>query len=161
MTGRQIVSPRDLLNRWILPLEEAALIYDARDRKKFGAVRAVDRLSTNLDPRELVDQAFLRRIRHKIPIDSPDRDMFSEIFELCCRQRQIPFDSSSVEFLYYKYYDRGRVPRSSDPRDLLDIVQSICRFNGRRVALDNELLADAASRFFCDMEDMSTTASAH
>lgn len=159
--GRQIVSPRDLLNRWILPLEERIDFMTLATGKKFSVpFEQLIVFSTNLDPRELVDQAFLRRIRHKIPIDSPDREMFTEIFKLCCRQRKIAYSDSAVEFLYHSYYDRGRLPRSSDPRDLLDIVQSICRFNGRRTVLDNELLADAASRFFCDMEETTTTASA-
>ncbi len=160
--GRQIVSPRDLLNRWILPLEERIDYLTLATGKKFSVpFEQLIIFSTNLDPRDLVDQAFLRRIRHKIPIASPDRDIYTAVFELCCRQRMMPFDAAAVDFLYQSHYDQGRLPRSSDPRDLLDIVQSICRFNGQRAALTNELLADAAARFFCDMEDMTTTASAY
>lgn len=159
--GRQIVSPRDLLNRWILPLEERNDFLTLATGKKFSVpFEQLIIFSTNLDPRELVDDAFLRRIRHKIPINAPDRGIYTEIFELCCRQRKIPFSTTAVDFLYRNYYDGTRLPRSSDPRDLLDIVQSICRFNGRQPVLDNELLADAAGRFFCDMEVVSTTASA-
>jgi hypothetical protein len=117
--------------------------------------------STNLDPQELVDQAFLRRIRHKIPIAAPDRNIYSRIFELCCQQRKIPFAPASVEFLYRNYYDRGRSPRSSDPRDLLDIVQSICRFNEQPVVLSNDLLADAATRFFCDIDELQAVNTYH
>ncbi|MCA9111443.1 MAG: hypothetical protein KDA52_15935, partial [Planctomycetaceae bacterium] len=83
------------------------------------------------------------------------------IFELCCRQRNIPFDTAAVDYLYANHYDQQRLPRSSDPRDLLDIVQSICRFNENPVVLTNELLADATARFFCDVEDLTTLASAH
>ncbi len=160
--GRQIVSPRDLLNRWILPLEERIDFLTLATGKKFSIpFEQLIIFSTNLDPAELVDQAFLRRIRHKIPIGAPDREIYTSIFKLCCRQRNIPFDASAVDYLYATHYDQQRLPRSSDPRDLLDIVQSICRFNGEPVALTNELLADATARFFCDVEDLTTLASAH
>ncbi len=159
--GRQIVSPRDLLNRWILPLEERIDFLSLATGKKFSVpFEQLIIFSTNLDPRELVDQAFLRRIRHKIAINAPDRKMFTQIFQLCCRQRKIPFQESAVEFLYRNHYDLGRLPRSSDPRDLLDIVLSICRFNRQRVVLSEEMLADATNRFFCEVEDSVTLASA-
>lgn len=159
--GRQIVSPRDLLNRWILPLEERIDFLTLATGKKFSVpFEQLIIFSTNLDPRELVDQAFLRRIRHKIGIGAPDRDIFTQIFQLCCEQRQIPYHPAAVQFLYTNYYDQGRMPRSSDPRDLLDITLSICRFHERPVVLSDELMADAAERFFCGLEEMTTMAAA-
>jgi predicted ATPase with chaperone activity len=150
--GRQIVSPRDLLNRWILPLEERIDYMTLVTGKKFAVpFEQLIIFSTNLDPRELVDEAFLRRIRHKIAIGTPDRPLFTEIFRLACHQRQIPFHQSSVDYLYSTFYDRGKPPRSSDPRDLLDIVQSICRFRNQEVLLTESLLADATQRFFCQI----------
>lgn len=150
--GRQIVSPRDLLNRWILPLEERIDYLTLATGKKFSVpFEQLIIFSTNLDPRELVDEAFLRRIRHKIKIDSPPRDLYSDIFQLCCRQRDIPFAQSAVDYLYYNYYDQGKPPRSSDPRDLLEIVQSICRFRNQRVLLTEDLMREATERFFCQM----------
>jgi hypothetical protein len=116
--------------------------------------------STNLDPRELVDQAFLRRIRHKIGIAAPNRDIYTKIFQLCCDQRGIAYDPSAIQFLYTNFYDQGRLPRSSDPRDLLDIVMSVCRFHGEPVVLSDELMADATERFFCGVEEMTSMASA-
>lgn len=148
--GRQIVSPRDLLNRWILPLEERIDYLSLATGKKFAVpFEQLIIFSTNLDPRELVDEAFLRRIRHKIKIDAPSREHFTEIFRLCCRQRKIGFDPASVEFLYSNFYDRGKPPRSSDPRDLLDIALSICRFRNQQVVLTEALMAEATDRFFC------------
>ncbi|MBW3543732.1 MAG: hypothetical protein KY476_26075, partial [Planctomycetes bacterium] len=148
--GRQIVSPRDLLNRWILPLEERMDFMTLATGKKFTVpFEQLIIFSTNLDPRELVDEAFLRRIRHKIRIGSPTRDLFTDIFQLCCRQRQIPYEPAAVEFLYANFYDRGKPPRSSDPRDLLEIAQSICRFKDQPVRLSPELMAEATERFFC------------
>jgi hypothetical protein len=160
--GRQIVSPRDLLNRWILPLEERIDFLSLATGKKFAVpFEQLIIFSTNLDPRELVDQAFLRRIRHKIGIHAPDRELFTRIFQLCCEQRDIPFEPAAIEYLFRYHYDRGRLPRSSDPRDLLDIVHAICRFYGQRTVITEELLRDATSRFFCEVEELTTLASAH
>ena len=150
--GRQIVSPRDLLNRWILPLEERIDFLTLATGKKFSVpFEQMIIFSTNLDPRELVDEAFLRRIRHKIQIGPPDRGLFTEIFQLCCKQRDIPFAESAVEYLFSTYYDRGKPPRSSDPRDLLEIAQSICRFRGQPAVLTPELIGEASERFFCQL----------
>lgn len=147
--GRQLVRPKDLLNRWIVPLEERVDYLTLTTGRKFMLpFEQLIIFSTNLDPRELVDDAFLRRIRHKVKIESPDRDMFTEIFQLICRQRQVEFKPEVVDLLFTKYYDFGRTPRSSDPRDLLQIADSICRFHERPVVLDNNLIDEAARRFF-------------
>jgi predicted ATPase with chaperone activity len=147
--GRQLVRPKDLLNRWIVPLEERVDYLTLTTGRKF--LMPFEQLiifSTNLDPRELVDDAFLRRIRHKVKIESPDREMFTEIFRLICRQRQIEFHQPSVELMFRKYYDQGRTPRSSDPRDVLTIADSICRFHERPLVLSEDLIDEAARRFF-------------
>ncbi len=147
--GRQIVSPKDLLNRWIVPLEERIDYLTLTTGKKFSVpFELLIIFSTNLDPRELVDEAFLRRIRHKIHIGPPDREMFSKIFQLVSEQRQIPFDERAVEYLFANHYAHGRTPRSSDPRDLLEIAQSICRFRNQRFTLSQKLMEEATSRFF-------------
>lgn len=150
--GRQIVSPRDLLNRWILPLEEKIDYMTLATGKKFSVpFEQLIIFSTNLDPRELVDEAFLRRIRHKINIGTPDRSLFTEIFRLSCQQRSIPYSPAAVDFLYRSFYDLGKPPRSSDPRDLLEIVQSICRYRNQEVLLSDDLMAEATQRFFCQI----------
>ncbi|MBM81826.1 MAG: ATPase [Planctomycetaceae bacterium] len=150
--GRQIVSPRDLLNRWILPLEERIDYLTLATGKKFAVpFEQLIIFSTNLDPRELVDEAFLRRIRHKIKIGPPDRDLFTEIFKRHCQAKSIPYRQDSVDFLFENFYDRGKPPRCSDARDLLEIVQSICRFRSQRVVLTRELISEATARFFCQV----------
>ncbi len=147
--GRQIVSPKDLLNRWIVPLEERIDYLTLVTGKKFSVpFELLIIFSTNLDPHELVDEAFLRRIRHKIHIGPPDRAMYSRIFQMVCEQQKVPFDERAVQYLFTNHYDQGRTPRSSDPRDLLEIAQSICRFRNQRFALSQKLLEDATSRFF-------------
>jgi hypothetical protein len=150
--GRQIVGPRDLLNRWILPLEERVDFLTLATGRKFAVpFEQLIIFSTNLDPRELVDEAFLRRIQHKIHIGPPDRDLFTEIFRLGCEQRSIEYNQACVDFLYREFYDRGKAPRSSDPRDLLEIARSICRFRQQDVVITEDLIAEAAHRFFVQM----------
>jgi hypothetical protein len=83
-----------------------------------------------------------------VKIESPDREMSTEIFRLICRQRQIEFHQPSVELMFRKYYDQGRTPRSSDPRDVLTIADSICRFHERPLVLSEDLIDEAARRFF-------------
>ncbi len=148
--GRQIVSLWDLLNRWILPLAEHVDYMTLATGIKFSVpFEQLIIFSTNLDPRELVDEAFLRRIRHKIKIGPPSRELFTEIFQICCRQRQTPFSADVVDYLYTTYYDQGKSPRSGDARYLLEIAQSICRFKSQQILLTPELMAEASQRFFC------------
>lgn len=147
--GRQIVRPKDLLNRWIVPLEEHVDYLTLTTGRKFMLpFEQLIIFSTNLDPRELVDDAFLRRIKHKVRVDPPNPELYKVIFQLVCRQRQIPFNEAVVAWLFQKYYDQGRTPRSSDPRDLLDMVQSICRFQEQPITLTEELIDEGARRFF-------------
>ena len=150
--GRQIVSPKDLLNRWIVPLEERIDYLTLATGKKFSVpFELLIIFSTNLDPGALVDEAFLRRIRHKIRIGPPDREMFTQIFQLACEQRNLPFDERAVQYLFTNHYSQSRTPRSSDPRDLLEIAQSICRFRNQRYVLSQKLMEEASSRFFCEV----------
>ncbi len=152
--GRQLVSPRDLLNRWILPLEEHMDYLTLSTGKKIGVpFEQLIIFSTNIDPEELVDEAFLRRIRHKIHIGSPSREVYTDIFRLTCQAKGLQYSDDVVEFLFANYYDQGSRPRSSDPRDLLEIVQSICRFTGQSPVVTPELIAEATSRFFCQLEN--------
>ena len=140
------------MNRWILPLEERIDFLTLATGRKFAVpFEQLIIFSTNLDPRELVDEAFLRRIQHKIEVGPPDRGLYTEIFKLCCAQRTIEFNPKCLAYLYETFYDKGKLPRSSDPRDLLEIVRSICRFRRQDVVITEELMAEAAHRFFVQM----------
>lgn len=150
--GRQIVSPRDLLNRWIIPLEERMDYLTLATGRNFQVpFEQLIIFSTNLDPKQLVDEAFLRRIRHKILIGSPGRDLYTEIFQLSCKLRKLEYCQDALDYLYRAYYDSGRPARSSDPRDLLEIVVSICRFRGIEPQLTEALMSEAALRFFATL----------
>jgi hypothetical protein len=150
--GRQQVSPRMLLNRWIVPLEKRVDYLNLRSGKKIDVpfdVLVV--FSTNLEPRSLCDEAFLRRITNKILVPDPSREQFAEIFRRVCRDKGVPFSLDGFKYLYFTYYwdashNQPRRPlRSCHPRDIVDQINSIARFRGVPPQLEASLL-DAASR---------------
>jgi len=149
--GRQLVSPKELLNRWILPLEERRDFLTVASGKKFEVpFEQLIIFSTNLDPKDLVDDAFLRRIRHKVGIEAPSREVYTRIFDANIKRLGMNACPEAIDFLYERYYNRGRNPRASDCRDLLEIVQAICRFRKQPVKLTPALMADAATTFICE-----------
>jgi predicted ATPase with chaperone activity len=149
--GRQLCSPKELLNRWILPLESRHDFLTTAAGKKFEVpFEQLIIFSTNLDPRDLVDDAFLRRIRHKVEILAPTRDVYERIFNMNAKRLGMNPCPEAVEYLYERYYSKGRNPRASDCRDLVEIVQAICRFRRQPVHLSRELIAEAGATFICE-----------
>ena len=149
--GRQLVSPKDLLNRWILPLEDRHDFLTVASGKKFQVpFEQLIIFSTNMDPKALVDDAFLRRIRHKVGIQAPQRDVYERIFASNCKRLGMNYDVTAVDYLYERYYTKGRVPRASDCRDLLETVQSICRYRRQPVHLTRELMVEASASFIAE-----------
>ncbi|GIW82441.1 MAG: ATPase AAA [Gemmatales bacterium] len=149
--GRQLVSPKELLNRWILPLENRHDYLTTASGKKFEVpFEQLIIFSTNLDPRDLVDDAFLRRIRHKVEVNAPTRDVYERIFNMNAKRLGMNPCPEAIDYLYERYYSTSRSPRASDCRDLLEIVQSICRFRRQHVQLTRELIAEAAASFICE-----------
>lgn len=149
--GRQICSPKELLNRWILPLEDRHDFLTVANGKKFQVpFEQLIIFSTNLDPKDLVDDAFLRRIRHKVQVQAPTRDIYEKIFNNYARKLGMHSSPDAIDYLYERYYSRGRSPRASDCRDLLEIVQSICRYRRQPVHLSRDLIAEAAASFIAE-----------
>lgn len=122
--GRQRLSPQELLNRWIIPLENRQDFLHLRTGQKIAI--PFDQFivfATNLEPRTLVDDAFLRRLRSKVKMDYINRTQFVEIFRLCCDRYQLEFDPNDVEYLMATYYDNGQHPLTAcHPRDLLEKI---------------------------------------
>jgi DNA-binding PadR family transcriptional regulator len=148
--GRQRMRPQELLNRWIVPLESRVDYLTLHTGKKF--VVPFDVLvvfATNLDPNDLADEAFLRRIPYKIPIEDPSVDEFTQIFELNCRRRQLKFHQVMVAYLHRRHYrPMGRPMRSCHPRDILDQVTAMCRYKGIQPEITRELLDAACAAYF-------------
>jgi predicted ATPase with chaperone activity len=149
--GRQLVSPKELLNRWILPLEDRHDYLTLASGKKFEVpFEQLIIFSTNLDPKDLVDDAFLRRIRHKVEVHAPTRDVYERIFTAFSKRLGVNPCPPAIDYLYERYYNNGRSPRASDCRDLLEIVQSICRFRRQPVQLTRDLMVEASASFICE-----------
>jgi Mg-chelatase subunit ChlI len=151
--GRQQCSPKELLNRWILPLEDRHDFLTVASGKKFQVpFEQLIIFSTNLDPKDLVDDAFLRRIRHKVGVTAPDRAVYERIFAAQCKRLGMNHSPDAVDYLYERYYTRGRSTRASDCRDLLEIVQSICRYKRQPVHLTRDLIAEASASFIAEFQ---------
>ncbi len=148
--GRQRIRPDELLNRWIVPLESRIDYLTLHTGKKFQIpFDVLIVFATNLDPSSLADEAFLRRIPYKIPIENPSTEQFTRIFEMNCRQRQLQFHQVMVAYLQRRHYrPSGRPLRSCHPRDLLDQVMALCRYRGVEPTISRELLDAACASYF-------------
>ncbi len=151
--GRQQVRPRDLLNRWIVPLENRVDYLTLHTGRKIEIpfdVLVV--FSTNLPPRDLVDEAFLRRLRHKIEISDPSFEDYREIFKRVSQQKGIPYDDQGLAYLLQEYYiKRNRKMRASHPRDLCDQILDIARYLTTEPAMTNEMIDRAAQAYFVNI----------
>ncbi len=150
--GRQRIPPRDLLNRWIVPLESRVDYLTLHTGRKFEVPFNVFIVfATNLKPESLADEAFLRRIPYKILAKNPTFEEYCQIFELNCRKRGLPFDTVLVEYLDRKYYKPRKLQmRACHPRDLVCQVIDICRYQGREPAITRELLDAACGSYFLE-----------
>jgi SpoVK/Ycf46/Vps4 family AAA+-type ATPase len=153
--GRQRVAAKDLLNRWVVPLESRVDYLGLHTGRKFQVpfdVMVV--FATNLDPAALADEAFLRRIPYKVLAKDPSPDQFSRIFAMNCRRHGVEFDQDHVDHLYSRYYLRRQIPvRACHPRDLLDQIAAMCRYHGRSMEISTELLDAACATYFLDDGD--------
>lgn len=148
--GRQMVRPSDLLNRWIVPLEKR---YDYLTTVTGTKVEVpFDQLlifSTNLDPSQLADEAFLRRIKFKIEIRDPDEKQFRKIWEMVCKQKRIELDEKGLDYLierWYRPFNRGF--RMCQPRDLLEQMTSIAKYGMERLNFSPDLIDAACETYF-------------
>jgi len=150
--GRQQVSPSDLLNRWIVPLEEAVDYLRLNNGQTIVIpFRQLIIFSTNLDPYELADDAFYRRIQMKVNITSPDLARFQEIFHLMCDELQIGFEQPSFDHLVENWYQRdGRDLQAVHPRDLLRIVKALCEYEHIPPQLTPDLIDEACQSYFVE-----------
>jgi predicted ATPase with chaperone activity len=148
--GRQIVEPRDLLNRWIVPLEKGVDFLALHTGRKFPIpFSAMVIFATNLKPQDLVDEAFLRRIRYKVEMKDPDTADYLEIFSRECRARGIEPKREAVSYIYRTYYDTKGIPvRACHPRDLLEKIVEAARWNGEAPSLDPESIDMVCRSYF-------------
>lgn len=150
--GRQRIRPRDLLNRWIVPLESRVDYLALHTGRKFQVPFDVLIIfATNLNPETLADEAFLRRIPYKIYAKNPSVDEFSRIFEMNCQRRSLAFDPVIIEYLLRRYYEpRGIEMRACHPRDLVEQVVDMSRYQGREPSLSRDLIDAACHSYFVE-----------
>ena len=150
--GRQRCSARDLLNRWIVPLESRVDFLTLNTGQKFELpFLLLVVFATNIRPSELVDEAFLRRIHYKVFAESPTVADFKHIFEKCCLERGVVYDESLVDDLLNDYYrPRNIALRGCHPRDLLDQALAQAAYLGEDRRLTSDLLEAACASYFVD-----------
>ena len=156
--GRQQVRPRDLLNRWIVPLESRVDYLTLRTGQKFEVpFHTFIVFATNLKPSELVDEAFLRRIQYKVLAESPTDDEFVRIFENYCHTKRLGFDQSIAEHvLHNELKPRGVKARACHPRDLIEHSLSIAAYLNLPRLLTTDLLSEASATYFVEDRDLAT-----
>ena len=148
--GRQRIEPTELLNRWIVPLESGFDFLTLPSGKKIQVpFEQLIIFSTNLEPSDLVDEAFLRRIPYKIEITDPNEEEFHKLFELYAQRFHCDYRPDVVDHLIENYYKAvGRSMRRCHPRDLLQQVRNFCSYNELPMEMRNEYFDRAVKTYF-------------
>lgn len=148
--GRQKMRVDELLNRWIVPLEKRYDFLNLSSGKKLQV--PFDQMvvfSTNLEPKDLVDDAFLRRIPYKIEAEDPSESDFRKLFEFMCGVVGVPYKASAIHYLietHYRPYQRAM--RMCHPRDLLLQVKHYCLYHNLPITLEDQYLDHACENYF-------------
>lgn len=152
--GRQRMDPTELLNRWIVPLEKG---YDFLTLSSGQTIQVpFDQMiifSTNLNPRDLVDEAFLRRLAYKVHVKDPDPDEFRQLFKISAVSMQIDYNESAVEHLIQEHYVKvKRRFRRCHGRDLLRHLRSYCSYFGLPIEMKPEYLDIVVDTYFTQVD---------
>ncbi|MFV1964840.1 MAG: AAA family ATPase, partial [Pirellulaceae bacterium] len=151
--GRQTMSTDELLNRWIIPLEKRYDFLNLANGKKIQV--PFDQLivfSTNLEPKDLVDEAFLRRIPYKIEVTDPSEADFRQLFRIMCPRLGFEYDESAIDDLVETHYRAvNRAFRACQPRDLLLQIRNYCSYQSKPPELSRENFAFAVENYFAVM----------
>ena len=147
--GRQRIAPEELLNRWIVPLENRCDFLTLPTGKKVQIpFEQMLIFSTNLDPNSLVDEAFLRRVPYKIFVGDPSPDEYRKLMQTVGRKLGFPDTPEAAEHLLAYYQQRERKLRRCHPRDLLTQVANYCRYRQIPLAIRPDYLDRACRTYF-------------
>jgi hypothetical protein len=147
--GRQRVAPQDLLNRWNLPLERRIDFLTLHNGQKIEIpFEQLVVFSTNLDEKDLVDEAFLRRMGYRARIEPPSSEAYIEIFKRAAANRAIALQPGCLDHVMRKYARERRQMKSCEPRDLLNRISDICLLEGIEPGLTPELIDLAWRNYF-------------
>lgn len=148
--GRQRMEPQELLNRWIVPLESKVDFLTLATGKKIEVpFEQLVIFSTNLDPQDLTDDAFLRRIPYKIEVGDPSRSEFHMLFQVFAKQIGCDYDKEAVDHLIDTHYiPHNRPLRRCQPRDLLSQIKNFCSYKGAPLEMRKEYFDRVVQSYF-------------
>jgi predicted ATPase with chaperone activity len=151
--GRQQMDPQNLLNRWIVPLERRTDFMTLHTGMKFDIpFDQIVIFATNLEPKNLVDEAFLRRIRYKIKIDHPTEEEYEAIFRKVCDSNGIVYKKDVIDYLIKNYYKRFGVKfNACHPRDIIDHIIDNAHYYNEGAQLTKESVDMAWQNYFVEM----------
>jgi len=148
--GRQRVEPTELLNRWIVPLENRIDYLTLATGKKIQVpFEQLIIFSTNLEPQDLADDAFLRRIPYKIEVGDPEPEEFHKLFQMAAHAADCHYDPQMIDYMIQRHYrPKGRPLRRCQARDLMGLVANYCEYHELPVELTEEFLDRAVDCYF-------------
>jgi len=150
--GRQRIQPEELLNRWIVPLENSTDFLTLPTGKKIEIpFEQLLIFSTNLDPNDLVDEAFLRRVPYKIFVGDPSPEEYRGLMKSVSKQMGFPETPEAAEYMLAYYQKQDRRPRRCHPRDLLKQIQSYCRYRQLPLSIRPDYLERACKSYFSSL----------
>jgi predicted ATPase with chaperone activity len=149
--GRERVSPDQLLNRFITPMEHQIDYFTMRTGQKIQLpLRHMLIIATNLSPDVVTDPAFLRRLGYRVYLGTPTAEEYTEIFQRYAKRQGAAIAPELIAGLLERYRAQNREPRACEPRDLVERARDICRFQARSFELTPEVLDLAWSGYFGD-----------
>lgn len=147
--GRQRCAPMDLLNRWIVPLERRVDFLALNTGKKIEVpFEQLVIFSTNLQEKDLADDAFLRRMGYRARVEPPTPLAYIEIFKRAAYTRGLKCSQACLDHLLNNYMIEHRQMKGCEPRDLLDRVTDLCLFEGQPLELTPRLIDTAWRNYF-------------
>jgi hypothetical protein len=156
--GRQRVAPQDLLNRWIVPLERRVDYLSLFTGKKIEVpFEQLVVFSTNLEVKDLTDEAFLRRMGYRARVEPPTPGAYVQIFKRVAAARGIRFNQACMDHLLHRYVAEHRQMKGCEPRDLLDRLTDICLFESESIDLSPNLIDIAWQNYFGVSHAFSTS----
>jgi len=147
--GRQLIDPQTLLNRWIVPLDRRVDYLTLHTGMKFEI--PFDQLvifATNIEPKKLADEAFLRRLRYKFKIDYPNREEYENIFRKVCYFNELEFEAESFNYLMSKYDEANIKPTGCHPRDIIDQIIDEAHYLGKPPIIDKKMIDRIWENYF-------------
>jgi hypothetical protein len=155
--GRQMLSPRDLLNRWVVPLDRRVDYLTLASGMKFQVpFELMVVFSTNLNPHDLADEAFLRRIQTKVLVEDVSAEVFDQIFQRVVETHQAPYEPDCAAYLRERCLAAGsKHLRACYPLDIFRLVKAIGEYEGRPIWMNRSNIDRAVGLYFAKREEVA------